>query len=77
MATRSRRFAATWLLVCAIACSDTGPPAGPQEEQPDTMLTPDAIPTPLAGGATTVFSVRADAYSQVAPNLAGDLFGLH
>jgi len=28
-------------------------------------------------GATTVFSVRADAYSQVAPNLAGDLFGLH
>ncbi len=41
------------------------------------MLTPDTIPTPLVGGAATVFSVRADAYSQVTPNLAGDLFGLH
>lgn len=56
------------ILLCSLAvlggCSEEGP--GPQDDS-----------SPLAGGATTVFSVNSNAFSTPAPNLVGDRFDLH
>jgi CxxC motif-containing protein (DUF1111 family) len=78
----SRSFvfaAAVWL----VACTDQTDPAAPDRESSrsstdiispaelDVRRIPAGAHTALSGGATTIFDITADAFSQAAPNLTG------